>query len=72
MDNYNTTFNRIMSECFVSSSLNFENYSNRTDSELQDELKDLKSQAPDSFRSDISKKIKDLEKEIKSRRYKHK
>ena len=63
MDNYDTLFKAIMEENFISASLNYENYKDRTDEELDGEEKDLKKQDPKHFRANIDKKLSDIQKE---------
>ena len=44
MTKYDDLFDSIMERTIISSSMNYENYGNRTDQELKDELEDLKTQ----------------------------
>ena len=68
MTKYDDLFNSLMERTIISSSLNYENYSNRTDQELKDELNDLKSQDKKHFRADADKKSEDIKKEIDKRK----
>ena len=68
MTKYDDLFERVMNQTFISSSINYENYNSRTDDELAKELKDLESQDSKTFRSDKSRKINDIKKEIASRK----
>jgi hypothetical protein len=70
MTKYDDLFERVMNQTFISSSINYENYNSRTDDELAKELKDLESQDSKTFRSDKSRKINDIKKEIASRKNK--
>lgn len=72
MTKYDDLFNRLMERTILSSSMNYENYKNRTDSELNDELNDLKSQDKKHFRADVKKKSEDIKKEINLRKGKDK
>jgi hypothetical protein len=63
MDNYDNLFKAIMKETFISASLNYESYKDRSDDELDGEEKDLKKQDPKHFRANIGKKISDIQKE---------
>lgn len=72
MTKYDDLFNRLMERTILSSSMNYENYKNRTDSELNDELNDLKSQDKKHFRADVKKKSEDIKKEINLRKEKDK
>ena len=72
MTKYDDLFNSLMERTIISSSMNYENYSNRTDQELKDELKDLKSQDKKHFRANIDKKSQDIKKEIDKRKAKDK
>lgn len=72
MTKYDDIFNRFMEHTILSSSMNYENYSNRTDQELKDELNDLKTQDPKHFRADKDKKSEDIKKEIENRKAKDK
>ena len=72
MTKYDDLFNSLMERTIISSSMNYENYSNRTDQELKDELNDLKSQDKKHFRADKDKKSEDIEKEIDKRKAKDK
>ena len=72
MKKYDDLFNRLMERTILSSSMNYENYKNRTDSELNDELNDLKSQDKKHFRADVKKKSEDIKKEINLRKGKDK
>lgn len=67
MDNFNKLFESLMQDAFVSTSLNYEDYKNRTDDELKAELDDLNKQDPKTFRANIDKKKQDISKEIKAR-----
>lgn len=72
MTKYDDLFNSLMERTIISSSMNYENYGNRTDKELKDELKDLKSQDSKYFRADKNKKSEDIKKEIDKRKAKDK
>lgn len=67
MTRYDDLFNSLMERAFISSSMNYENYKNRTDQELKDELDDLNSQDSKHFRSDKDKKSEDIKKELDKR-----
>ena len=67
MKNFDKLFESIMQDSFISTSLNYENYKDRTDDELKGELDDLNKQDPKTFRADIDKKKQDISKEMKSR-----
>lgn len=72
MTKYDRLFNSLMEHTIISCSMNYENYSNRTDQELKDELDDLKSQDKKHFRADMDKKTQDIKKEIEKRKAKDK
>ena len=72
MTKYDDLFNSLMERTIISSSLNYENYGNRTDQELKDEMDDLKSQDNKHFRADVDKKAEDIKKEIDKRKSKDK
>jgi hypothetical protein len=61
-----------MERTIISSSMNYENYKNRTDQELKDELEDLKTHERKHFRADANKKSDDIKKEIDKRKVKDK
>tara|TARA_A100001011_G_C14070119_1_gene739893 strand:- start:639 stop:860 length:222 start_codon:yes stop_codon:yes gene_type:complete len=67
MDNFDKLYESLMQDTFVSASLNYEDYKNRTDDELKSELDDLNKQDPKTFRANLSKKKQDINKEIESR-----
>ena len=68
MTRYDDLFKSLMESNFVSTSMNYENYDERTDDELDSELKDLNSQSDKHFRADKQKKTTDIEKEIEKRK----
>ena len=68
MEQYDNLFNSIMESYFVSSSLNYEDYKERTDDELKGELDDLGKQDPKHFRANIDKKVTDIKKEMDRRK----
>lgn len=67
MNKYDKLFENIMRENMISTSLNYEDYKNRTDDELKAELDDLNKQDPKTFRANIQTKKQDINKEIKRR-----
>ena len=67
MKNFDKLFESLMQSSFISTSLNYEDYKNRTDDELKGELDDLNKQDPKTFRTNIDKKKQDISKEMKSR-----
>lgn len=67
MDNFDKLYESLMQDTFVSASLNYEDYKNRTDDELKSELDDLNKQDPKTFRANLDKKKQDINKEIESR-----
>lgn len=68
MTRYDDLFKSLMEGNFVSASMNYENYKDRTDDELDSELKDLDSQSDKHFRADKTKKAADIKKEIEKRK----
>ena len=72
MTKYDSLFNSLMERTIISSSMNYENYKNRTDQELKDELDDLKSQDSKHFRANKDKKSEEIKKEIDKRTSKDK
>ena len=67
MNNFDKLFESLMQDTFISTSLNYEDYTNRTDDELKSELDDLSKQDPKTFRANLDKKKQDINKEIESR-----
>ena len=67
MNKYDKLFESIMRDNMISTSLNYEDYKNRTDDELKAELDDLKKHDPKTFRANIKTKKQDIDKEIKRR-----
>lgn len=67
MNNFDNLFESLMQDTFVSTSLNYEDYKNRTDDELKAEIDDLNKQDPKTFRANLDKKKQDINKEIESR-----
>lgn len=67
MNKYDKLFENIMRDNMISTSLNYEDYKNRTDSELKAELDDLNKHDPKTFRASIETKKQDIDKEMKRR-----
>lgn len=67
MNKYDKLFENIMRDNMISTSLNYEDYKNRTDDELKAELDDLNKHDPKTFRANIKTKKQDIDKEIKRR-----
>jgi hypothetical protein len=68
MKKFDKLFENLMHESFVSTSLNYEDYTDRTDDELKAELDDVDKQDPKHFRSDVKKKRQDINDEMKKRK----